>query len=224
MPMRLTLPLMLLVAIALPVPKAEARAKCANFAYQEDAQAYMQQQGATYLDGDRDGIACERLPRRGATAASPVTLPQSIPTQAPSVTATVISIGDGDTLRVESQGQKITVRLACVDAPEMAQSPYGQAAAQRLKQLLPVGQTITLQVVERDRYGRTVAEVYRGNLSVNLQMVQEGQAVVYRQYLRGCPGLQTQLLQAENQARQQRLAFWSQANPVLPEVFRRSRR
>ncbi|HEY9906025.1 MAG TPA: thermonuclease family protein [Thermosynechococcaceae cyanobacterium] len=214
---------MLLVLIALPVPKAEARARCSDFASQEDAQAYMQQQGATYLDGDKDGIACERLPRRSSTAASPLTLPQSIPTQAPAVTVTVVSVGDGDTLRVASQEQWITVRLACVDAPEMSQSPYGQAAAQRLKQLLPVGQSVTLQVVERDRYGRTVAQVYRDNLSINLQMVQEGQAVVYRQYLRGCPGLQTQLLQAENQARQQRLAFWSQANPVMPEVFRRSR-
>ena len=40
--------------------------------------------------------------------------------------ATVLSIGDGDTLRVSRQGLPITIRLACIDAPEMARSPYGQ--------------------------------------------------------------------------------------------------
>ena len=47
-------------------------------------------------------------------------------------------------------------------------------------------------------------------------MVQEGQAVVYRQYLSGWPGLRDQLLQAEQQAKRQRLNFWSQAQPMMP--------
>ncbi|BAB77138.1 thermonuclease family protein (plasmid) [Anabaena sp. FACHB-709] len=33
---------------------------------------------------------------------------------------TVVSVGDGDTLRVRNQqGQPITIRLGCIDAPEM---------------------------------------------------------------------------------------------------------
>ncbi len=40
--------------------------------------------------------------------------------------ATVVSIGDGDTLRIREAGQVTTIRLACVDAPERAQSPWGQ--------------------------------------------------------------------------------------------------
>lgn len=40
---------------------------------------------------------------------------------------TVVSVGDGDTLRVRNQqGQTITVRLGCVDAPELKQNPWGQ--------------------------------------------------------------------------------------------------
>ena len=31
--------------------------------------------------------------------------------------ATVLSIGDGDTIRVQQGMQKLTVRLACIDAP-----------------------------------------------------------------------------------------------------------
>ena len=40
--------------------------------------------------------------------------------------ATVLSIGDGDTISVLERGQKIKVRLACIDAPESAQTPFGQ--------------------------------------------------------------------------------------------------
>ena len=70
-----------------------------------------------------------------------------------------------------------------MDAKETGQQPWGQLASARLKELLPVGQPVQLRVVDKDRYGRTVAEVYRNGRSVNLQMVTEGQAVVYRQYL-----------------------------------------
>ena len=41
---------------------------------------------------------------------------------------TVLSIGDGDTIRVRQDGKVLTVRLACIDAPETAQGPYGQKA------------------------------------------------------------------------------------------------
>ena len=110
----------------------------------------------------------------------------------------------------------MTVRLACIDAPEMKQSPWGQQSSVRLKQLLPVGQAITLRAVETDKYKRLVAEVFVGNRSVNVNMVQEGQAVVYRQYLKSCPQFKNSLLQGENYAKQQRLGFWSQSNPVMP--------
>ena len=136
---------------------------------------------------------------------------------------TVLSIGDGDTLRVQAQGQTLTVRLACVDAPELNQ-PGGQAATTRLKQLLPTGQAIQLHVVDKDRYGRTVAEVYQGNESVNLRLVREGMVVVYRQYLSGCAETRNQYLEAEQQAQQQSIGFWSQANPVMPWDWRQQER
>lgn len=42
------------------------------------------------------------------------------------LSATVLSIGDGDTIRVLQLGRAITMRLACVDAPKTAQCPYGR--------------------------------------------------------------------------------------------------
>ncbi|MDZ7950581.1 thermonuclease family protein [Nostoc sp. DedQUE09] len=144
----------------------------------------------------------------------------SLPVFANNLTATVVSVGDGDTIRVRTGNKTVTVRLACIDAPEMKQNPWGQQSSARLKQLLPVGQAITLRPVETDKYKRLVAEVFVENRSVNVSMVQEGQAVVYRQYLKGCRESKDSLLQGENTAKQQRLAFWSQANPVMPWDFR----
>ncbi|WP_322774353.1 hypothetical protein [Synechococcus sp. CBW1107] len=46
--------------------------------------------------------------------------------------ATVLSIGDGDTIRVLEDGKRITVRLACIDDPEMAQAPYGAQSRLRV--------------------------------------------------------------------------------------------
>ncbi len=101
--------------------------------------------------------------------------------------ATVISVGDGDTLRVEEAGRKVTIRVACIDAPEMAQAPYGQQARQALSELLPVGSTVTLKAQTKDRYGRTVAEVFtQSGANAGLSLVQQGYAFAYRQYLKQC--------------------------------------
>jgi micrococcal nuclease len=143
----------------------------------------------------------------------------TLPVFANNLTATVVSVGDGDTIRVRSSNKTITVRLACIDAPEMKQNPWGVQSSARLKQLLPVGQAVTLRPSETDKYKRLVAEVFVGNRSINVNMVQEGQAVVYRQYLKSCPESQNSLLQAENYAKQKRLAFWNQSNPVMPLGF-----
>jgi micrococcal nuclease len=85
---------------------------------------------------------------------------------------------------------------------------------------------IELQVrsIERDRYGRTVAELFLGNQSVNLMMVADGQAVVYPQYLNGCSETKEQYIAVESIAKAQKLGFWNQDNPVMPWDYRRGKR
>lgn len=157
------------------------------------------------------------LPNAASTGEAPTTVAS---VNFPS--ATVVSVGDGDTMRINYQGQTITVRLACIDAPETAQTPWGPAATDRLRQLTPRDSTIQFREADTDRYGRTVAEIYAGGQNVNLQMVQEGYAVVYTQFLRSCPETSSTLQVAEAQAQQQQLKFWSQSNPVMPWDYRRS--
>jgi endonuclease YncB( thermonuclease family) len=73
---------------------------------------------------------------------------------------TVTRIYDGDTVEAFKDGQVIKVRLACINAPETNQTPHGQAA-QQLSSLVP-GQ-VSLNIVDEDRYGRAVAEMYHPN-------------------------------------------------------------
>jgi endonuclease YncB( thermonuclease family) len=141
---------------------------------------------------------------------------------APGLEATVVSVGDGDTIRVRMNGKPITVRLACIDAPEMVQRPYGQNARQYLQQRLPVGSTVTLDEKTTDRYGRLVAEVFNG-ININLALVEDGQAFAYRQYLRGCNA--KEYLDAEHRASRRRYGVWQVEGGITrPWDFRRQRR
>lgn len=125
----------------------------------------------------------------------------------PASAATVLSVGDGDTLRVSDGGRRLTIRLACIDAPETAQRPYGAASRERLQQLAPIGSEVAVRPQTIDRYGRTVAELSRNGQSLNLAMVSSGQAFAYRKYLSTCN--QSAYLGAEAAAQRQRLGVWA---------------
>jgi micrococcal nuclease len=135
--------------------------------------------------------------------------------------ATLVSVGDGDTIRViGANGQKVTIRMACIDAPETAQGESGAQATLVLKQLLGTG-PVEIRPQTVDRYGRTVAEVYAGGRNVNLEMVRLGMAYAYREYLSGCD--ENAYLGAEAQAERSRQGVWRWGNEVKPWDFRKSR-
>ena len=131
--------------------------------------------------------------------------PSASPTPAPVGVFKVLSVGDGDTLRVGDGRQKLTIRLASIDAPEMAQRGYGSAARQRLKELAPVGAVVAFRSQANDKYGRTLAEVFVNGRSINLAMVFSGQAFAYGKYL-GTGRLT--FLEAEAAAQRQGLGVW----------------
>jgi endonuclease YncB( thermonuclease family) len=132
-----------------------------------------------------------------------------------------LSIGDGDTIRVRQAGKALTVRLACIDAPETAQTPYGQQTRSYLQQRLPVGREVTLEVKTTDHYGRSVAEVI-SDININLAMVEDGQAFAYRQYLGGCDA--KEYLDAEHRANRRRFGVWQVEGGITRSWdFRRGR-
>ena len=125
----------------------------------------------------------------------------------PASAATVLSVGDGDTMRVSDGAKRLTIRMACIDAPETAQRPHGAASRQRLQELAPVGSVVTLRPQTTDKYGRTVAEVFASGRNVNLSMVSSGAAFAYRKYLSGCD--RPAYLGAEAAAQRQRIGVWA---------------
>lgn len=173
------------------------------------------------IDGDGDGIPCERTLCEGQR-------PANTPPKKPGARSAgrlvagpvvLVSVGDGDTIRVRAGGgQLATVRLACIDAPETAQGKPGAAATAELRGLVSTGRLV-LRSQTIDRYGRTVAEVFAAGRNINLEMVRRGAAFVYRQYLRDCDG--TAYGQAEQQARQSRRGVWRADEGVeRPWAFR----
>lgn len=78
----------------------------------------------------------------------------------------VTRVIDGDTF--ETASRKRPVRLANVNAPEKGQRG-GAAATNALKGLI-AGETVSIETVARDAYGRSVANVKVGRCSVNKAM------------------------------------------------------
>jgi len=78
----------------------------------------------------------------------------------------VTKVIDGDTF--ETDARKKPVRLANVDAPEKGE-PGAAGATRRLRGLIG-GQEVRVQTKARDKYGRSVADVYLGRESVNKKM------------------------------------------------------
>ena len=135
--------------------------------------------------------------------------------------ARVVSIGDGDTIRVRHGGKVETIRLACIDAPEMAQVPYGDQARRYLQMRLLLEQEVTIHPFNTDRYGRTVAEVI-GDINLNLALVEDGQAFVYPKYLGQCDA--NEYLEAQYRASRHRFGVWRVPGGIeRPWQFRHGR-
>lgn len=100
--------------------------------------------------------------------------------------AVVAKVIDGDTIEARINGASEHVRLIGIDTPETHKpnTPvecFGVEATKALTQLLPKGTPIRLvrDVEARDRYGRLLAYVYRGDTFVNLEMARTGYAAAY---------------------------------------------
>jgi len=141
----------------------------------------------------------------------------------PTGAASILSVGDGDTITVTEGSERIKIRLACIDAPETSQTPYGMEARRALQGLLPIGSQVTLRTKTTDRYGRSVAEVVKGSTNINQSLVGSGDAFVYWQYISGCDRQTYSRL--ENDARLKGAGVWGVPGGIQrPWDYRRSRR
>ena len=122
---------------------------------------------------------------------------------------------DGDTLEVHDEhGKRYTVRLQGIDAPESSQ-PFGLDARNLLTKLT-IGKTLELEVVEKDRYSRTLGFVFSiGGENVNLTMLQQGMAWHYVKYSKS-----EEFGRAEDMAKKARVGVWSEEKRIAPWDYR----
>lgn len=116
----------------------------------------------------------------------------------------VESVYDGDTAWVVCNGQREKLRLYCIDAPEMQQKPWGRQSRDHLRSI--IGDAVSVERMDRDRYGRTVARIWSSNLDLNGQMIRDGWAVVYGKY---CPRSEQNYRIFEVDASRQGRSVWS---------------
>jgi micrococcal nuclease len=128
----------------------------------------------------------------------------------------VVGVKDGDTMVLLSPDHiQTTVRLAEIDCPEKSQA-FGQAAKQFTSDLC-FGKQVKLTGTTQDRYGRTVGQVELADgTNVNYAIVKGGYAWQYRAYSKSM-----QLAEVEQEARQNHLGLWQDANPTPPWNFRK---
>jgi len=141
------------------------------------------------------------------------------------VEGVVRAVYDGDTILLATrESSRFKIRLYGVDAPETAKpdrpgQPFGEAARRSLLSKI-MGKRVSAEVVDVDQYRRAVAVIRYAGRDINREMVAEGMAWAYRQYLQG--PYASEYLGAEDRARSRRDGLWRDANPRPPWEFRRA--
>jgi endonuclease YncB( thermonuclease family) len=140
--------------------------------------------------------------------------------QAKQFSGTVISVSDGDTLKVLTNDAEVKVRLLGIDAPESDQ-PFGRASQTYLAEAV-AGRSVVVVFQNKDRYGRIIGKVLLDDTDVNLRQVKAGYAWWYEYYKRNQAEADRQAyFSAEQQARNNGLGLWAVPRPINPYDWRK---
>ena len=154
----------------IPLSEREKQ-RCADIGDWSKAQKFLQA-GHSYLDRDKDGVACEALGRKS---------------NKPEIgEITIKGCYDGDTC-TSSDGEKI--RLACIDTPELKgkrAKPNEAIAARNFLNEMIKGEKVSIRRVTEDKYGRTVGELSFNGENLQELLVKEGHAEIYKKYSKPC--------------------------------------
>ena len=93
---------------------------------------------------------------------------------------------DGDTCTT-IDGEKI--RLACIDTPELKgrkADPIPAKEARDFLNNLVTNKEVSIRRITKDRYGRTVAELFNGNINIQKLLVDKGYGQIYKKYSNQC--------------------------------------
>ena len=101
-------------------------------------------------------------------------------------TTIIKSCYDGDTCTT-TDGEKI--RLACIDTPELKGKRADPIPAEKARDFLNnllINEEVSIRRITKDRYGRTVAELFNGNINIQKLLVDQGYGQIYKKYSNQC--------------------------------------
>ena len=93
---------------------------------------------------------------------------------------------DGDTCTAVT-GEKI--RLACIDTPELKGKNANKIPAEEARDFLNqlvANKKVSIKRITKDRYGRTVAEIYKNGTNIQELIVKKGYGKIYKRYSYQC--------------------------------------
>ncbi len=125
----------------------------------------------------------------------------------------VISVTDGDTIKVLVNKETVTVRLEGIDAPESGQS-FGKKAKEALAGLV-AGKTVTVKKTGADKYKRTLGIVIVGDVDASAKLLEDGWAWHFKKY-----NDEERLAKLEEAARKAKRGLWADENPLAPWDYR----
>ena len=101
-------------------------------------------------------------------------------------TTIIKSCYDGDTCTT-TDGEKI--RLACIDTPELKGKRADPIAAKEARDFLNnllINEEVSISRITKDRYGRTVAEIFKDGMNIQELIVKSGYGKIYKRYSYQC--------------------------------------
>jgi endonuclease YncB( thermonuclease family) len=132
---------------------------------------------------------------------------------ADSLTGKVVKVTDGDTITVLVNNEQIKIRLSEIDAPEHGQD-FGQKSTDALADLI-FGKEVRVVTHGKDRYGRTIGDVFVGQTNVNEKLVEGGWAWNFLKYSKS-----KRLAELEIEAREAKRGLWAGNAPIPPWDYR----
>ena len=102
-------------------------------------------------------------------------------------TTIIKSCYDGDTCTT-SKGEKI--RLACIDSPELKGDKANPIPAKKARDFLNnliANKQVFIRRITFDKYGRTVAELYKDEINIQKLLVEKNLAEFYKKFSYQCP-------------------------------------
>lgn len=144
-----------------------------------------------------------------------------IPSLCFALNARVVNNSDGDTITVlTDNNSQVKIRLYGIDTPEKGQA-FGQKAKEFTAKMVS-GKVVTIEEIDKDRYGRTVGVVSINGTILNEELLKNGFAWHFGIYCKR-PECE-QWKKYELKAQGSRIGLWAESSPTSPWEFRRNKK